>query len=139
MDQRIHWLKCGDKKILVSDYSGLTTEELMEYFSKSNEVVLQSKEKVLLLTDFSNTKIDKVIIQRLKDAEAKKVAMNVRRTAVLGITGIKRQILNFYNAATGSNARAFSTRKEAIYWLLKAMTRNRPEFSSIIEDKNKTL
>ncbi|MBN1799738.1 MAG: hypothetical protein JW822_14270 [Spirochaetales bacterium] len=136
MEQRIYWLKYGEKKILYCDYSNIDTQEILKLFTKSNNVVLNSKEKILMLTDFSDVKIDKVIIQRLKDAEARAVAKKVGKTAVLGISGIKRQILNFYNATTGSNAKAFSNRKDALRWLAESKSRPKPEFSSMIEDKD---
>ena len=104
----------------------------MEFFQKSNNIVLNSTEKVLLLTDFSDVKIHKVIIQRLKDAEARAVAKKVGKTAVLGISGIKRQILNFYNATTGSKAKAFSNKKDAVQWLVDSKHRPKSEFSSMI-------
>jgi hypothetical protein len=136
MEQRVYWVKYGEKRILYCDYSGLATQEILESFNKSNDIVLASTEKVLLLTDFSNVKIDKVIIQRLKDAEARAVAKNVGKTAVLGISGIKRQILNFYNATTGSNAKAFANKKDALLWLAGSQPRPKPDFTSMVEDKN---
>jgi hypothetical protein len=116
--QRIVWLKYKEKKILFADYSGLTTPELLELFETFNKIVLQLNEKILFMADFSKTAVDKTVIQQLKTAESKMVAAKFNKAAVFGITGLKRTILNFYNAATGGNVKAFPDKKAALEWLV---------------------
>jgi len=131
--QRIMWLKYKGKKVLFADYSGAPVREILEVFDKFNKFVAGLNEKILVLTDFNNIKIDKIIIQRLKDADSKMSAKKFKKAAVLGIEGVKKTLLNFYNAATGSKVKACTNKQEALDWLVKSVGKSDLADESFLE------
>jgi hypothetical protein len=134
--QRIGWLKYKDKKILFCDYSGAALHQLLELFDKFNKVVLKLNSTILFLADFSDTKVDKTILQRLKDAESRMVAKKFDKAAVVGIVGLKKTILNFYNAVTDGNVKAFPDKKQALEWLVTSNHKDDRNPESFIKQKN---
>ena len=105
------------KKILEADYTICETKE--DLYQKIDEVtneVATSKAQIRLLTDVSFTNVGNDFLNRAK-TKAKPLQHKVDKSAILGVTGFKKLILNAYTKYTGSKMRAFSSRKEALDYL----------------------
>ncbi len=115
----VSWKKYKDTLVLICDYVGMETSEIIATFKIANSHIINSGKKVRVLSNFTGCVLDKHVTSYLKNVESKMASQNMRRSAVLGITGIKKAALNFYNAATGGSAKAFHTPKEALDWLVE--------------------
>lgn len=115
--QRITWLTHKGKRILHCDYTNASTPEVIQGFKVANHTMFKTDGNLLVLSDFSNTTVDNEGVRYLKNAESRQAAEKMKKSAVVGLDGLKRVLLNFYNAANGGNAKAFSTRAEALDWL----------------------
>ena len=115
----VSWKKYKDTPVLIRDYVGMDAAEIIALFRIANEKIIGSEKKVRVLSNFSGCKMDKRVVSYLKNMESRMASQNMRKSAVLGITGIKKAVLNFYNAATGGSAKAFQTPKDALDWLIE--------------------
>jgi hypothetical protein len=73
---------------------------------------------VLALTNFNNTEITKNIMPLLNEASAATKA-HVHKTAVIGVTGIKRTLGDLLSRITGQPLMYFTSEFEAKEWLVK--------------------
>ena len=115
----ISWKKYKDTAVLVCDYKNLPSTEIVALFQMANRKIMDSEKRVRVLSDFSGCTLDKHITSYLKNAESKQASENMRKSAVLGVAGLKKAALNFYNAATGGNAKAFTNARDALDWLIQ--------------------
>jgi hypothetical protein len=74
--------------------------------------------QLLQLVDFRDTIGSEKVMQELKSKEALEAMKKVSKTAVIGITGIKKILLNAYNKLTGKNIRAFDSLEAAKEYLI---------------------
>ena len=70
------------------------------------------------MADFTMANLSKEVIEYLKNEESKKAAEIADKQAVIGITGIKKMILNIYNTVSGSNTKVCSSMEEAKEYLV---------------------
>lgn len=115
----ISWKKYKETAVLICDYKNLPSAEIIALFKIANSKIIGSDKRVRVLSDFSGCIVDKHITSYLKNAESKMAADNMRKSAVLGIAGLKKAALNFYNAATGGNSKAFTSARDALDWLVE--------------------
>jgi 5S rRNA maturation endonuclease (ribonuclease M5) len=113
----ISWKKYKDTAVLVCDYKNLESAEIIALFQVANQKIIKSDKRVRVLSDFSGCRVDKYVTSYLKNAESKIATENMKKSAVLGIAGLKKAALNFYNAATGGHAKAFTNARDALNWL----------------------
>jgi hypothetical protein len=116
------WLTHNGKKIWFADYSGLRREEFIQvaydtHLQFIKDMQDEPPKSGLILTDVSGSVIDSLVYTTLRDTGLA-VAPFVKRTAVLGVTGIKLSFLNMAIYFTGITMRAFDTRKDALDWLI---------------------
>ncbi|MCP4679231.1 MAG: hypothetical protein GY854_27840 [Deltaproteobacteria bacterium] len=119
MNERIRWISYKGKQIHYSDYRGLNEEEFVEEGNLGFEVVKKNlRPNMLSLVDFTDAIVgtEGVAIQR-KIADM--VKPYSKKTAVLGITGIKKSLLVSINYLTGVGARPFDDETQAKEWLVK--------------------
>jgi hypothetical protein len=113
------WINHQGKRILYVDYSGCkNTDDMISMLQKA--IVEESKMKNgLTLANFEGC----CAITTEYMNEAKKLGKEIRnekvaKTALLGITGIRKVLLQGYQMFTGNKRTvAFSSEKEALNWL----------------------
>jgi hypothetical protein len=115
------WIEYNGQKIFYQDFSNhfynekAITEELKEV---EKIVLSQPHHSLLILSNFSNTEISSSLMPILnKSAEASKA--HIRKTAVLGVTGVKRALAEMLARITGHSLSYFTTETEAKEWLIK--------------------
>ncbi len=110
------------KDLVYLDYRGLKkTEEFKEKVTATIERTKFYKENniknLLVLTDLTDSFIFGDAPKYLKES-TKLGKPFVMKSAVIGITGAKKIILNIINAFSGYQTKAFSTIEEAKDWLV---------------------
>lgn len=116
---RSKWIEHNGRKVFYQDFSG--------WFYKSEPVIKELEEiqaivvaeplnSVLVLSDFRNTNIsvDLLPIMNLASSATKDY---VKRTAVLGVTGVKRVLADLLTQITGQPLKYFDDELSALKWL----------------------
>lgn len=115
------WIEYNGKKILYQDFSNYFFNEksVMEELREVQTIVSsQPENSVLVLSNFSNTEITANLMPVLNESSSK-TKLYVRKTAVLGITGVKRTLGDLLSRITGQSLMYFNTELEAKEWLTK--------------------
>ncbi len=114
-------LKTNGREILYVDYRMKTLVE-MEQTLLDNladfQSIVANGEKIYVLVDIRNTPINKDFTGRLMRG-AKEFIPHVAKSAIVGVTGIKRLYLEMYVLFTQSKMRPFSNKENALDYLSK--------------------
>lgn len=109
-------------EIWYADYRGLMAEELAQRIRDntriSHELAREGKVDRLSLADFRDCVATQEVVDAIRKSGAE-VKPYLRATAVVGVGGIRKHLLNILNKATGMGARAFDTLEEAMDWLVE--------------------
>jgi hypothetical protein len=81
------------------------------------EVIKQPKNSLLVLSDFQDTNITSEMMPIL-NASSAMTKDHVRKTAVLGVTGIKRTLADLLTRLTGQSLKYFDGETAAKDWLV---------------------
>lgn len=114
-----NWIEHSGKRIFYQDFSNnfFNEQAVAEELKEVQGVVLsQPEDSVLVLSNFSNTEISMNLLPLLNEASSK-TNSHVRKTAVLGVTGIKRALADLLTRITGQKLRYFTDELEAKEWL----------------------
>jgi hypothetical protein len=112
------WEAYKGKKIFYARYDHLTLEELQtEINFVKNEVIQQSPDSMLALINVAGTIITPAALNLFKEIA---VATNkqAHKTAVLGITGARRMMLDVVVKFSGMKVVPFDDETQAKDWLL---------------------
>ena len=118
---RSEWIEHKGKKIFYQDFSknfynsAVVKAELAEV----QEIVKsQPLNSVLVLSDFRDTNIGSDLLSEMNAASAATKAY-VRKTAVLGVMGMKRKLADLLTAITGQPLKYFDNIEYAKNWLVE--------------------
>ena len=116
--KRQSWITHKGKKILYDDYRNLQADEFPAMINAVLSLTLNSAEKgYLSLVDVRDSYANKETVDAFNNA-GKAVKDIVHKTAVLGITGVKKILLHVVNKLSNVGARPFDTMEEAKEWLV---------------------
>jgi hypothetical protein len=116
---RSNWIECEGKKILYQDFSrnfynsAAVKAELAEV---QKIVMTQPLNSVRVLSDFRDTNVGTDLLTAMNTASAATKA-HVHKTAVLGVTGMKRKLADLLTALTGQPLKYFDDIEPAKHWL----------------------
>lgn len=115
---RMNWIDYKGKEILYDDYSGLTGEEMANLIPVITHLTFESgKKDILLIVDVTNAYANKAAVNQF--GESGNISKHLlKRTAVLGITGVKKILLSVVNKVTSLDAKPFSSAEEAKEYLI---------------------
>ncbi|MEW6285450.1 MAG: STAS/SEC14 domain-containing protein [Chloroflexota bacterium] len=116
---RSHWIEYNGKQIFYQDFSKLffnSAAVKAELEEVQKIVKSQPPDSVLVLSDFRDTNIGSDLLPALNTASAATKA-HVHKTAVLGVTGIKRKLADLLTALTGQPLKYFDDVEAAKKWL----------------------
>ena len=116
---RSHWIEHKGKKILYQDFSkqfynsaGVKAElEEVQAIVKG-----QPMNSVRVLSDFRDTNVGTDLLTAMNAASASTKA-HVYKTAVLGVSGMKRKLADLLTAITGQPLKYFDDLEAAKNWL----------------------
>ncbi|MFK7799290.1 MAG: hypothetical protein AB8E82_17705 [Aureispira sp.] len=106
----------GKQIIYWSFPDGIQQKVLISTLKMSIDFMRKNKQFKYVLSDYSNIPIGNEIMQLLKSNAA--VFDNVK-SAVLGVTGLKKFLLWGYNQVAKKQVLAFDTKEEALEYLVK--------------------
>jgi hypothetical protein len=120
------WINYNGKRILHIDLSnfkenlkGFETELTATVTTIGQEMYQQPAHSVLVLVDLRNTVMtstaQKLLTERINDTR-----QYVKKTAVVGMTGLRRMYLDFFAHIAGSDTAPFDDLDSAKEWLVKA-------------------
>ena len=117
---RSKWIEHKNMSIFFQDFSNLENDVeaiKQELEQVQVEVVSHPKDSILVLSDFRGTNINSETMPILNESSAK-TKEYVHKTAVLGVTGIKRTLADLLTSFTGQQLKYFNTEYAAKDWLV---------------------
>ena len=118
---RSQWMEYKGKKIFYQDFSKLfyNSEAVKVELAEVQEIVkAQPKDSVLILTDMRDTNIGNDLLPVMNAASSATKA-HVHKTAVLGVTGVKRKLADMLTMLTGQPLKYFDDIEVAKNWLVQ--------------------
>ena len=115
------WIEYNGRKILYQDFSNnfFNEQVVKKELEEVQAIVLsQPPDSVLVLSNFSNTEITSNLMPILNES-SKVTKPHVKKTAVLGVTGVKRTLGDLLSKITGQPLMYFNNEIEAKEWLTK--------------------
>lgn len=115
------WIEFNGKNIFYQDFSNNFFNEnaVIDELQQVQEIVLsQPENSVLVISNFSNTELTTSLMPVLNEA-SNRTKSHVRKTAVLGVSGIKRALGDLLSRITGQELMYFVNEIEAKEWLTK--------------------
>ena len=121
--ERVYWIDYCNEKILFSDYSNMSAEDLVdiskvvdaELFPRFGDLELGT---VLSLVDVTNCIATRASVNALKESVELWHPL-YRKQAVYGLTPFQQIFLNAINQCVGSDIRSFHSRETALEWLVR--------------------
>ncbi|MBK9926902.1 MAG: hypothetical protein IPP66_16650 [Anaerolineales bacterium] len=116
---RSQWIEHNGKKIFYQDFSKLffNAAAVKAELAEVQEIVkAQPKDSVLILTDMRDTNIGSELLPSMNAASSATKA-HVHKTAVLGVTGMKRKLADLLISLTGQQLKYFDDIDLAKKWL----------------------
>ncbi len=118
---RSKWIEHKGKKIFFQDFSGLLYDAdalKKELTQVQAEVISHPKNSLLILSDFRDTNMTNEMMPLL-NASSAMTKDHIRKTAVLGVTGIKRTLADLLTRLTGQPLKYFDSEVLAKDWLVE--------------------
>ena len=114
----VTWIEHWGKPILLVDYRGLKGEETLDTLEAAAKYIFQSQSKILILVDITDAFMSPEFMVRAK-ALGKQSQSLIDKQAIVGVTGIKRVLVDAYNRfVPGPTGKSFATQEEAKAWLV---------------------
>lgn len=116
---RSNWIEHKGKKILYQDFSRnfYNSAAVKTELAEVQEIVTsQPLNSVRVLSDFRDTNVGSDLLSAMNTASAATKA-HVQKTAVLGVTGMKRKLADLLTALTGQDLKYFDDIESAKNWL----------------------
>lgn len=116
---RSNWIEHKGQKILYQDFSKnfYNSAAVKAELSEVQKIVMaQPLNSVRVLSDFRDTTVGSDLLSAMNNASAATKA-HVLKTAVLGVTGIKRKLADLLTALTGQPLKYFDDMETAKNWL----------------------
>ena len=118
---RSNWIEHRGKQILYQDFSKnfFNSAAVKAELDEVQKIVrAQPLNSVLVLSDFRDTNVGSDLLSAMNSAsEATKA--HVYKTAVLGVTGMKRKLADLLTALTGQPLKYFDDIEAAKNWLVE--------------------
>ncbi len=118
---RSEWIEYKGKKIFYQNFSKqfFNSAAVKDELTEVQQVVKsQPPGSVLILSDFRDTNVGSDLLTAMNAASSATKAY-VHKTAVLGVTGMKRQLADLLTAITGQPLKYFDNIDAAKDWLVE--------------------
>ena len=116
---RVKWITYKGKEILLDDYSNIMPEQFAPLIEQITNLTFQSgKKDILLIVDVTGAYANKEAVSAFVESGEKSKVL-LKKTAVVGITGVKKIFLNIVNKLTKLGVKPISNLEDAKEWLIK--------------------
>lgn len=111
----------AEKKMAFVDYSNMKPEELIAEATRVHDVAREhlTGVQVKVLVDISGVLMSPEAVRAIK-ASTKRDSGMVERTAIVGVSGLKRILADAIATFSGTRTKYFETKEEALEWLAKS-------------------
>lgn len=107
------------KQVLIIDFQGCSAQEIVDRIPEVRKVVdTQALGSLLVLTDVRGARFNSNTNDEMK-RYSKANSPYIKRSAVVGATGLRRIILQGVRLFTGRDIRSFDDRETALDWLVE--------------------
>jgi len=106
------------KEISYLDYRGLKLEEILKTIDDAVRTSVQENKRRPQLSNITGVFAVPEFMDKVKEA-GKMTKHLTSKSAVVGVTGAKKLLLNAYNAFTGAGLKPFDDEESAKEWLIK--------------------
>ena len=109
------------KKIVFVDYTNMKPAELMAEAQKVHQEARTrlAGQRFKVLVDITGVVMNTEAVQALK-ASTKRTGSMIEKTAVVGVTGLKKVLADAIAKFSGTHTKYFGTKDEALRWLTEA-------------------
>jgi hypothetical protein len=119
----VDWIKFRGEKVLFVDYANFKANEVLPQMRKAAELCNNSSFKVLLLANFENVDLGKVserneILQEAYQLGLKVFNEKTKKSAIIGMSGIKKMFYNLYVRFSKHEIKLFDTKESALAYLV---------------------
>ena len=111
--------KYKGKRIYLADYSDQNEAELFNTLNEVAEFCEKLDKKVLWLCNFEGTTITTVFANAVNTVSKEKIVPKVEKAAIIGISPIRKVLLNYFNSFTGGHFVGFSDEESAKEYLVE--------------------
>lgn len=116
---KIEHIVHNDKKIVVINwFECKNQDEMIQLLKDVNIEFRRSGENILTLEDYTNIFVSNKFMMAAKKLGKEVLAKKRAKGAILGITGVKKVLLNSYNHFTEDKLIPFNTKQEALDYLV---------------------
>jgi len=118
---RSNWIQHKGKKIFYQDFSKhfFNSAAVKSELAEVQKIVLaEPKNSVLVLSDMRDTNIGSDLLPAM-NAASTATKNHVHKTAVLGVTGMKRKLADMLTMLTGQPLKYFDDIESAKDWLVE--------------------
>lgn len=113
------WAKEQGKDILFISYRYLSPNQIVEQFKLAVKMGKEKGGDLLVLSDFKNVPVTKAVVDELKIIAREAVKEQKVKSAILGITGIKRFLITIYSQFSNDRPVPFDSYEEAVDYLIQ--------------------
>ncbi len=114
----VKWVEYKGKRILYSDYRGLTRQEMLDNLDEAARILADEPGACLTLVNYIGVSGTRDYMDRVKRLGKEVLVRKTAKQAILGITGMKVIFLYAYNKVTGGHAMTFDNEQDAFEWLV---------------------
>ena len=121
-DDRVKFLMHKEKYIMYVDYTGVSGDEFKERIDIiaefTNTLETEGRE-ILLIVDFSNSKANTQVINKLKERATNITMVRVKKTAAIGVTSVQKIFLHVFRSIGLTDVMVFNDIERAKDWLVE--------------------
>jgi hypothetical protein len=118
MEGRIEFIAHRHKQIMLIDFSGCTSQQIIELVVEAEaQIAEHPTSSVLTLADFTNAQVDKTAATRIKEALVLDRPY-VKRSAWVGTDSLPHVFYEHFKTFSRREFPTFRTREEAMDWLV---------------------
>ncbi len=113
----VKWVDHRGHHIMYLDCRNKAAEELITLLDEAAELLEASPEKVRVLANVEETFLTSEFMSRMRTLGKEVFSRKVKKTSIVGVTGLKTVLLNTYNFLVGRNMTQHKTEAAALEWL----------------------
>ncbi len=115
----ISFIEHKNKEIIFCDFKDMKDKQVIfDQLEEMSRIFKESNGELLVLTDVRGTKNDPEIVEKTKYYGKTVYRHYAKKRAIIGMDGLRKLILNGYNALTGNDLKPFSTLEDAKEYLV---------------------
>jgi hypothetical protein len=115
----VGFIEYKGKKILYVDYSTCKSkEETIAVLEQASAFFKEAEAKLLSLDNYNNAFASDEFLERAKVLGREIISAKREKGAIIGLTGIKKILLQSYNIFVKDKLKPFNTKEEALEYLV---------------------